>query len=245
LITLFFSDFEQPLNMHPNFGGEFDNDLLQLWDVIPSHDSNDLNSFFEDPVYSSDENYLPSVPSVDSSPPKEENAVQSANFISSANNRQLLPIRAAVLKKLSFSSNDSSDSSSGFGSEESFVPSTPKKRTKPKKCSKISPIKKVAVTKIQRGRGRPKKEDDEGDDDKLIHKRKYARAYRAQHQQTYKQLSNCVMDLYKMLNDNGINIKQKFPQHFKVIQKLTGKMPATKPTTIKAKTKACKTRRRR
>jgi hypothetical protein len=232
--------------MNPDFGLDVDFDILQLWESHSSMNSlnnNNINDYFgtsdvsmnflpqqSDVNFHFQDNFLPSVETSQTILP------------SSSAHLPVRPVRKRTLKKLSFSSNsDLSLVSCDYSSEESFVPS----RTPPPKPQqrqpKRSPRSKTAPTiKKQssppprpRGRGRPKKNDDDIDDDKLIHKRQYARAYREQHQQAVKNFQQCAVDFYNTLIANGVDVKRKFPQHSKVIQKLIEKMPAVKSTPTK------------
>uniref|UniRef100_A0AC34FSZ9 Uncharacterized protein n=1 Tax=Panagrolaimus sp. ES5 TaxID=591445 RepID=A0AC34FSZ9_9BILA len=245
--------------MNPDFGGDVDQDLLELWESDTS--LNTINSFSSN-IYNSSN--LDANMNFDS-PPQSDDQLCSAfqeSYLSPVERRQplklVLPSSVRLpkanarrptrnSKKVSFSSSSESSISFDYSSEESFVPSTPSPtKQRPKRATraksvpaKSSPIKKASsprgcASPAVRGRGRPKKDDDDVDDDKLIHKRKYARAYREQHQQAVKNYQLCAMDFYNTLVANGINVKQKFPQHSKVIQKLIDKMPVNKSTASAA-----------
>jgi hypothetical protein len=233
--------------MNPDFGLDVDFDILQLWESQSSMNSlNNNNDFFGTSDFAMN-NFLPQQ--------SEVNFQFQDNFLPSVETSQTIlpsssallpvrPVRKRTLKKFSFSSNsDSSLGSCDYSSEESFVPSRtppPKPQQQQQQQQKRSPRSKTAPTiKKQsppprpRGRGRPKKNDDDIDDDKLIHKRQYARAYREQHQQAVKNFQQCAVDFYNTLIANGVDVKRKFPQHSKVIQKLIEKMPAVKSTPTK------------
>uniref|UniRef100_A0AC35FGB8 Uncharacterized protein n=1 Tax=Panagrolaimus sp. PS1159 TaxID=55785 RepID=A0AC35FGB8_9BILA len=232
--------------MNPDFGLDVDFDILQLWDSHSSMNSlnnNNINDYFSTSDFAMN-NFLPQQSEVNFQ--FQENflpSVETSNTIlpSSFAHLPVRPVRKRTLKKLSFSSNsDSSLVSSDYSSEESFVPSRtppppkPQQRQQQKRSprSKTAPIiKKQSTPPRPRGRGRPKKNDDDVDDDKLIHKRQYARAYREQHQQAVKNFQQCAVDFYNTLIANGVDVKRKFPQHSKVIQNLIEKMPAVKSTT--------------
>uniref|UniRef100_A0A914YWM7 Uncharacterized protein n=1 Tax=Panagrolaimus superbus TaxID=310955 RepID=A0A914YWM7_9BILA len=245
--------------MNPDFGGDVDQDLLELWESDTSLNSiNSFNDSIND--YNSDNidaNITFSAPQSDDQlcAAFQENYLSfiepppPPTLILPLSDHLSLRSSSRNSKKVSFSSSSESSLSFDYSSEESFVPSTPPPKQRPKRSTRAKstpPIKKASSPRefcSPRGRGRPKKDDDDVDDDKLIHKRKYARAYREQHQQAVKNYQLCAMDFYNTLVASGINVKQKFPQHSKIIQKLIEKMPVTKSTANAKASKKCSRRR--